>query len=291
MEEPAKLQHTRSVSCELSCELCGYAGDMAPHFPGKGIVKCPRCNLVFFASDGADPSSLYTDEYFSGGEYLDYVAERKVHQWNFADRIRDVRRYAPSGNLFEIGCAYGFFLDLARAHWKVRGVDITPSGIQHARSLGLDATCVDFLDMPDEPESQDAICLWDTIEHLPRPVKAIQKAARWLKRGGVLFATTGDAGSLVARVRGERWRQIHPPTHLYYFSTETLSHAARSAELEVVAAPHVGYARSAKAMLYIMLALRGGFSQLYRTLTFGERLDFPVYLNLYDIVMLVARKP
>lgn len=287
MVEPAKLEHEAAVRCEL----CGKSGEMLPHFPDKVIVRCPRCDLVFYAGGAVDASTLYTNEYFSGGEYLDYVAERKMHQWNFADRIRDVRRYAPSGNLLEIGCAYGFFLDLARHHWKARGVDITPSGIEHARSLGLDATCVDFLDMPDEPESQDVICLWDTIEHLPRPVRVIEKAARWLKRGGVLFATTGDAGSLVARWRGERWRQIHPPTHLYYFSTETLSRAATSAGLQVVATPHVGYARSARAMLYIMLALRGGFTRTYRLLTLGERLDFPVYLNLYDIVMLVARKP
>ena len=35
--------------------------------------------------------------------------------------------------------------------------------------------------------------------------------------------TTGDIGSLMARWRGARWRQIHPPTHLHYFSKLTLA--------------------------------------------------------------------
>jgi SAM-dependent methyltransferase len=158
--------------------------------------------------------------------------------------------------------------------------------------LGLDVARTDFLDLPDEPESLDAICLWDTIEHLPRPVRVIEKASRWLKPGGVLALSTGDVGSLVARVRGVRWRQIHPPTHLYYFSRDTLTQAVERAGLERVATTSEGIYRSYRSMAYGIFSLGGKPTNwIYRAITLDEKLDFAVYLNLYDLFVLVARKP
>ena len=52
----------------------------------------------------------------------------------------------------------------------------------------------------------DVITMWDTIEHLKRPDLFIAKAARDLKRGGIIALTTGDIGSVNARLRGRRWR-------------------------------------------------------------------------------------
>jgi SAM-dependent methyltransferase len=275
------------------CELCGRGGPKSELYPGQSIVRCPGCGLISYDAAVA-PAELYGKDYFAGGEYLDYLGDRRIIQRNFAGRIRELRRLAPRGRLLEIGSAYGFFLDLARRHWRVKGFDISAEAVAHTRDvLRLEAfEAGDFLDLPDELERYDVICLWDTIEHLPRPVRHIEKAARWLKPGGILAMTTGDAGSALARLRGERWRQIHPPTHLYYFSTATLSEAVARAGLEVCLRSHVGYWRSAKAMLYGVLMLgRRRFPRLYALATMGGRLDFPVYLNLYDILLLIARKP
>lgn len=275
------------------CELCGHDGPKSELYPAQSIVRCPGCGLIFYDAAVA-PSELYDKTYFSGGEYLDYVGDRRTIQRNFAGRIRELRRLAPRGRLLEIGSAYGFFLDLARRDWQVKGLDISADAVAHTRdALHLEAfEAGDFLGLPDEPERYDVICLWDTIEHLSRPVRHIEKAALWLKPGGILAMTTGDAGSLLARLRGERWRQIHPPTHLYYFTADTLSRAVAGAGLEVCRRSHVGYWRSAKAMLYGVLMLgRRRFPRLYALATLGGRLDFPIYLNLYDILLLIARKP
>jgi 2-polyprenyl-3-methyl-5-hydroxy-6-metoxy-1,4-benzoquinol methylase len=161
--------------------------------------------------------------------------------------------------------------------------------VKYARDrLGVNAVCADFLEMEDEPGAYDVVCLWDTIEHLTHPVRVVKKAARWLKPGGVMAITTGDVGSGVARLRGARWRQIHPPTHVFYFSRDTLAKTAKAADLEVVEAPHVGYSRNYQSMVH---GVFGDTGVVPRTLTLGGKVDFPVYLNLFDIVMLVARKP
>jgi hypothetical protein len=50
--------------------------------------------------------------------------------------------------------------------------------------------------------------------HLEFPYEYLIKARSLLTAGGREFMTTGDLGSWNARLRGARWRQIHPPTHL-----------------------------------------------------------------------------
>jgi hypothetical protein len=138
---------------------------MLPFYSSHGIVKCSVCGLVFF-DDIAMPEELYTESYFTGGEYLDYVADKAIIQRNFRRHLPALLRLAPHGDLFELGSAYGFFLDLARRHWTVRGVEIAPRPPPRARSTGprrFDAR--DFLGLPDEARALRSRVHVDTIEH------------------------------------------------------------------------------------------------------------------------------
>jgi len=275
----------------MICELCNSPDEKQSFYSEKSIVKCPNCDLVFYNGKAIGGASLYDQEYFRGKEYLDYVSEKHIIQYNFSRFIDLLSKLVPSGRLFEVGCAYGFFLELAQEHWTVSGVDVVPEGIQYARDmLHLDVHLADFLRLEDRREGFDIICMWDTVEHLQHPVRFIKKAAQWLKPGGILVMTTPNIDSYVARLRKERWRQIHPPTHLYYFSIQTLSSAVEKAGLEVIRTSHVGYYRSLKFMLYRSIVLKNrNLKWFYRSLTLNEKLDFPIYLNLWDTMMLIAQ--
>lgn len=256
------------------------------------IVRCPECDLVFYAGQIPE-AGLYGNGYFAGGEYRDYPGDRRILERNFRAQIAFLRKTAPEGRLLEIGSAYGFFLELARSYWSVVGIDVSEEAVRYAReTFGISVVLDDFLNLADQPESFDLICLWDTIEHLPHPVRTIEKAARWLKPGGSIVMTTGDIGSLNARWRKSRWRQIHPPTHLFYFSRKTLSRTVERAGLEIRSVTSVGYWRSLQSMLYGVLVLgRKRATAIYDFLTVGGRLDLPVYFNLHDILRMVASRP
>ena len=148
-------------------------------------------------------AALYDESYFRGLEYLDYLADRRVHEANFRRRLRELLRWIPRDHrLFEIGCSYGLFLNLARAYWTVSGCDIAAEPCNYARDhLGLDVSCADFLDLPLNKGDLDAFCMWDTIEHLRAPDLYLERIAEILPRGGLLALTTGDIGSLLARGR------------------------------------------------------------------------------------------
>ena len=172
---------------------------------------------------------------------------------------------------------------------EARGIDITRDGVDYARNaLGVNAECGDYLALRTHPV--DIIAMWDTVEHLPRPDLFIAKAAADLKPGGVLAITTGDVGSLNARMRGSRWRMIHPPTHLHYFSVPTLSRLLQRNGLEVIHVSHPGISRRLHAILYMVLDQRLGAHRLHRVAT-RVAPNIAVTLNLLDIMFIVARKP
>ena len=204
--------------------------------------------------------------------------------------------YAPlQGTLLEIGCAYGLFLDEARTHFSgLVGVDISPGPVEFGRNaFHLDLRCGDFPSMPFQRDSFDAVCMWDTIEHLPNPRDFVDAARRVLKRQGHLYLTTGDAGSLNARVRGRRWRQIHPPSHLQYFSRRTITELLRQCGFQVVGIETAGYYHT----LYNILAgvrLRGGLPPILTDLAMGRTGKMVTrrlgsWINLGDIMFVAAR--
>jgi len=239
-----------------------------------------------------DVSAIYDDTYFKGGEYVDYVRDRQVFEKQFQDRLSIVRRFKERGDLIEIGSAYGFFLAAARAYYRVQGFDIAEGPIRYAREkLGVDARCEDFASAPIQSETADIVTMWDTIEHLPRPDLTVKKVAWVLRPNGFLFLTTGDISSTLARIQREKWRLIHPPTHLHYFNRQTIARLLDRAGIKVVETRYVGVRRSLRQILHSLLVHgKPQPSRLYCLIAGSPLADFSFVLNTYDIMLVVGQK-
>jgi SAM-dependent methyltransferase len=273
------------------CLVCKGRLDASPL---GGLRRCADCGFVTAATDldATDFAALYGKDYFHGSEYLDYVEERESLRLNFADRmstLEEITGGLRGKSLLEIGCAYGFFLELAREHGvEACGVDTAAEAVRYAQeTLGVRAECGDYLALRTGPV--DLIAMWDTVEHLPRPDLFIGKAAADLRPGGLIAITTGDIGSLNARMRGRCWRMIHPPTHLHYFSVVTLSRLLVRHGFDIVHVTHPGVSRRLHSILYLVLAHRLQARGLCRVAT-RMLPNLSVTLNLFDIMFVVARK-
>ena len=242
-----------------------------------------------------DLASLYGTDYFCGDEYADYLGDKAIIQKNMRRWLRLVRKYVPGGFLVEVGSAYGFFLELAQSHFRVLGYDVSEESVRYARDvLRVPARCEDFLSDEDLAEgSVDMVAMWDVIEHLDAPDQFIRRSAEVLRPGGFLFLTTGDIDSWLARRQGRRWRLIHPPTHLQYFSRKTINRLLAREGLEVVRVSYPGYWRSIGQILHGLFVFGNHrqASMIYRLLrkVFPQRMG--VFINTFDIMCVVARKP
>lgn len=278
-----------------ACKVCeSAAGYERVH--GQ-LDQCRSCGFVTFQDYSPDAlAEIYDEDYFAGKEYPDYVGQQDALRRSMRRHLAQMARYNPRrDSLLEIGSAYGLFLDEARSQFtEVTGIDICESPTAYARErLNLNVSCADFLGLDFGARRFDVVCLWDTVEHLSAPEAYLEKAARLLNPGGMIFLTTGDISSFNARLRGANWRQIHPPSHLHYFSRHTITRLLDRLGLNVVRIETASYYHTAYNV-FASIRLRGGAPGRVASLALnmlGEKTmrRFGVWINLGDIMFVAAR--
>jgi 2-polyprenyl-3-methyl-5-hydroxy-6-metoxy-1,4-benzoquinol methylase len=276
----------------IPCITCEKI-DFQPFY--TGLIQCKNCSHIVADMNISDEElrNIYNKNYFFGDEYVDYINDNKVLRKNFQLRLRSLSKFLDKDkhkSLLEVGCAYGFFLDEAKSFFDdVRGFDITEDGINYAKnSLKINAELAEFADISSQ-KSVDVGCMWDTIEHLRDPHLYLEKFSELIPKDGLLCITTGDISSLMARWRKEKWRLIHPPTHIHYFSMKTLRDILSKYGFDVIHTEYCGFYRSVEFTLYNILVLRLKYEKLYN---FYKKLNinFDFYLNTYDIMYMIGKK-
>lgn len=173
--------------------------------------------------------TFYTEDFFQGNRrpagYADYLRDKEIHVRHFQAYWPLIRQEFPyPGRVLDIGCALGFFLDMARAEgWEAVGIELSGFAAQWARNkLGLDVRTGTLLDAHLPKGCFDVVTLWATIEHLADPIGTLREAHRILRPGGLILITTGEVEGILDRLSKGLCYWYEPPAHLYYFSTRTL---------------------------------------------------------------------
>ena len=254
---------------------------------GFDIFKCRECDAGFVPSDQFpdDTSSLYDKDYYSGGRdgvYPDFQADEAPMTRTAESLLAWVEAHTPPGSLVEVGSAMGFFiLGARRRGWEARGYEISEYASKVARRRGLEVVQGDFT----SPEcsvpagSADLVVALDTIEHLKAPGRLIAKAGEVLRSRGLLLFSTGDFGSLAARLWGRRWRLVHPPEHLYYFSRKSLQILCERNGFDVIA-QRLFWKRYTLGSILTHLGIPCP----------GPLRKLSIPINLFDVVYVLARK-
>nr|WP_204331863.1 class I SAM-dependent methyltransferase [Geodermatophilus sabuli] len=236
--------------------MCGIPGTLVHDVSPFGVVRCPRCDLVFI-SPRLRPEALqrlYDDAgYFEGGVYGSAVSSADEggtasaaggrfspamvlqKTWT-AGRLRLIEQTlggAPTGGrLLEVGSGYGLFLAAARdAGWTTSGVELSRTGAGHAQgTLGLDVFCGQLEDAPLRP-GFDVVVAWDTVEHVPDPLAFWRTVRSLVADDGVVLFSTPYVSSLPARLLGTRWWTLKPTEHIWHFTPRTHALVAARAGL------------------------------------------------------------
>lgn len=69
----------------------------------------------------------------------------------------------------------------------------------------------------------------DVIEHLRDPVAVCRELRGYLTENGQIFIATINLNGLKARITRARWDMVRDPTHLYFFSQDSLAYVLRAA--------------------------------------------------------------
>ena len=257
---------------------------------GCDILQCSVCSLGRTEAAGFDPETYYTRDYFDGGHadgYADYLGAEPVLRREFAATVDFIRTFKPGGRLLELGCAYGFFLAVAKEHFDVTGIEIAEDAAAHGRSLGLNViTGAADETMLSGLAPFDVIVLLDVIEHLPDPLGTLALCERHLKPGGIIVLATGDFGSWPARIAGARWRLMTPPQHLWFFTRGSMRGMASSLGLALERFEHPW---KIVPLSLIVFQLKRMLGLKPSRATVASAIGLPA--NLFDAMRVVLRKP
>jgi 2-polyprenyl-3-methyl-5-hydroxy-6-metoxy-1,4-benzoquinol methylase len=239
---------------------------------------------------------IYSENYFQGNEYYDYISDKPAIQKNFGKRLNQIHIDPKSYinlNTLEIGCAYGFFGEVFTNYFKnvpYTGIDVVPEVINYGKSvLELNLVLEDFLTYSTD-KKYSHVFMWDVIEHLPRPDLFIDKISREILNEGELHITTGDIDALLSRIQKENWRMIHPPSHLHYFSKHTLVQLLNNYGFVIKKITYDSVYRSVKQIFYSLFLLNKPYRRFIEKIFNNIPERWFVSLNTFDIMHIVAMK-
>lgn len=213
------------------CNFCGQLQaerflelkDLRLKLPGSwSLVKCGNCGLLFIdpQPNWEELSAHYPKDYHA---YLRKEARVTAFLRGFGlqNRVKSILRRAnvQNGNLLDVGCATGEFLDAFKAAsgWDVIGLEIVPEAAAAAREKGLTIVEKNLAEANLSASSFDVISLWDVLEHMPDPAGSLQICFELLKAGGMLVLKCPDPAGKEASMFHENWIGYEAPQHLFGF--------------------------------------------------------------------------
>jgi 2-polyprenyl-3-methyl-5-hydroxy-6-metoxy-1,4-benzoquinol methylase len=273
----------------------------------REVVKCPSCAL-WWVPDGLvrdqDGTSIYEQEtpiFLQDGNEQYYLDDTNL--LSFATKLAWVKRLAqPVGDkagrrakLLDVGAGFGHFLSLAMRDYDATGLEVSTTAVAWGRErLQVNNHAASIYDLPSELRGPyDVVTSWDVIEHVPDPLAALRAMRAVMRPGGILFLSTPDAGSAVARAMGPRWHYLDPVQHIVLFGRQNLSRLLEQAGFKPFASRsfghhyRVGYVLDRLSYLYS----RGLVGSLVRATRTVGRVGAKrvIYLSLGDVMGLAAR--
>lgn len=266
---------------------------------GYNIYRCKKTGLHFVWPQPEDEviKKIYGPEYFQRGKKYYDNDSSEAHCKNLdnqQEKLKVLTQYCSSGKLLDVGCAMGGFLHFSQKQgFEVEGVELSTFSAQYVRSnLGLTVHNSDLCHANLSSTSYDILTLWDVIEHLQSPAATLTEAYRLLRPGGRVFLTTGDIGALFAKLSRKRWHLLTPPQHLFYFTKQSICRALQDAGFQIEMVSHPGRYVPLSFLAFKSRELLGPLaSPIERAIAWSNLGNLRFYINLFDIMTCVAKKP
>ncbi len=126
-------------------------------------------------------------------------------------RLQILKNIAGSGNLLDLGCAFGFFIKALENDFKVYGVDISQYAVSQAKKVVSNSECIKCCDINQGrpfAENFDVVVAFDIIEHLPDPLGAFNIVNKVLKSKGNFYLELPLSKTLIDRDKGHNYRPL-----------------------------------------------------------------------------------
>lgn len=270
------------------CWICAGPSRLLESYFPLSLFHCPRCEFAFQPTLASDEirrayDAAYFEHYGVGHRYSDDAQRR--HEARI--RLDLIERWATRGRLLEVGSAAGFFLSEANASgWKAEGIEPCESVAHEARERGTHTLTGFVEDIPLDPHSYDVVCGWHVLEHIPDPLRALEKLRVALRHDGVAIFEVPNFGGARSRREGPAWPYLDPGHHVNQFSPVAIRALLEAAAFDisrVTTVPMGVYAPRRDLIKPREMLRRARHAVRTRTLGFGS------HPSRFDLLRVVAR--
>jgi 2-polyprenyl-3-methyl-5-hydroxy-6-metoxy-1,4-benzoquinol methylase len=218
-----------------NCPVCGGKKHKEIFFKGGGTyVKCENCTMVF--PNPVFKDSSLTEYYISldSGQAQITANEAPFYREIYSKGLSAITRFVKRGNILDIGCGSGFFLDIAREKkWETTGIELGIAEATIAKSRGH-RIFTDGIEKMEAKEKFSVITLWDVFEHIVEGAPYLKALKKRLSKGGIVYMQIPNSGSLAARVLQEKCRMFDGLEHVSLYNPHTIELMAKKAGFKII---------------------------------------------------------
>ncbi len=163
------------------------------------------------------------------------IGLRKLRQKNFKKILMSLKLLKPTGgHLLDVGCAHGWFLEMAKNDFDVMGIEPDKNMVEKAAQIGSPVRFGFFPEALRKDERFDIIIFNDVFEHIPDITTALKSCYQHLSREGALILNLPSSkgifyvlSKLLCRLGMDSffdrlWQKELCSPHLSYFSPSNL---------------------------------------------------------------------
>lgn len=259
------MSESRSAAEPTLCDLCGSRETtvaLAGRYP---LLRCSICGLlyVFPRPSAAELRDSYENGTAASVDVVGQLKETPKKTMVARMDLRRIHSYVAGGDLLEVGCGAGYFLNrAARRGYRVTGTEINRTLVVAATSNPeLRILEGDLLEMPLNPESFDVVYVRNVLSHLDRPRQTIERIVDLLRPRGILALETGNFAELDDRALAylDRSGLLGVPDHLFFFGPSQIKRLVSAVGLDMSES-----VRHSLALNDRVMSLAGGWSGHHR---------------------------
>jgi len=193
--------------------------DFVPGFdPIRKWRICKDCNHIF--AENYPKNIKYILSNTSPTQHIN----PNIHLLSLlGNKLSETKKLVKGNRLLEIGTGAGELTSVAKELlFDIIGIEIRPVYAKNvSERLNIPIYSIDFMDFETD-DLFDIIILGDVLEHVPNPIKMLEKVYNVLNKEGVVWISTPNfesAFSYIMRDKDPMWRVCE---HLNYFSYRSL---------------------------------------------------------------------
>ncbi len=199
---------------EHQCDIPDLLGNRRTQF---AVYACTGCGLLKTGIPAG--GQLYPPDYYTRLPSTPDAQRRYTR-----DRLRRLQSFVSSGNVLDVGCGSGNFLDALRAAgWHAQGTEVNRDAVAVLRKKRHEFRTGSLRTQHFPTGFFDAVTYIGTFEHVPEPAQELSEVGRILRPGGGLILNVTNAGSREALAFGANWFGYEAPRHCFNYTEPTVT--------------------------------------------------------------------